>query len=64
MPQGDRHDREPDDAALPPVKAERQGEQPPHTWVQAVKCAEAGNRETRPELKRSRRANHGLASQG
>jgi hypothetical protein len=46
------------------VKAERYGEQPPHTWVQPVKCAEPGNREPWPELQGSRSANHRVPSQG
>jgi hypothetical protein len=64
MTQGDRHEREPDDAAILPVKAERHGEQPAHTWVQPVKCAEPGNREPWPELEGSRYANHRVPSQG
>src|SRR5262245_56747415 len=65
MPRGDRHEREPEDAAILPVKAERHGEQPPHTRVQTMKCAEAGNREPWPELERTRHANHRIpAPQG
>src|SRR5262245_560415 len=62
MTKGDRHEREPDDAAILAVKAERHGEQPPHTRVQPVKCAESGNREPWPELERSRYANHRFPS--
>ena len=60
MPQRDRHEREPDDAAILPVQAERHGKQPAHRRVEAVKGAEAGEREPWPELEGSRRANHRL----
>src|SRR5690349_8017545 len=64
MPRGDWREREPDDATIPPMKAERHGEQPTHTRVQPMKCAKAGNREPWPELRRSRCASHRVAAQG
>src|SRR5262249_60904749 len=56
MTKGNRQEREPDRAALLPVDPQRDREQPPHTRVQTVKCAEPGNREPWPELEGSRHA--------
>jgi hypothetical protein len=60
MTQGDRQEREPDDAAILPVKPEGHGEQPPHAWVEPVKCAEPSEREPWPEVRGSRANHRGL----
>jgi hypothetical protein len=44
MPQSDRYEREPDNAAILSVKAEPHSEQPTHTGIQPMKGTEAGNR--------------------
>jgi hypothetical protein len=46
--QRDRGECLQDDALAPPVKAERHGEQPAHRGIDAVKKAEADERQPRP----------------
>jgi hypothetical protein len=49
-PISDGHERQPDDASILPVKAERHGEQPAHAGVQPVKGTQPSNRKPWPQL--------------
>src|SRR3954471_4333596 len=50
MAERDRHHRQPHDPPIVPVHAERDGEQPAHAGIEAVKGPESRQREPRPYL--------------
>src|SRR4051794_30664390 len=50
MAERDRHHRQPHDAPIVPVHAERDGEEPAHAGIEPVKAPESRQREPRPYL--------------